>query len=57
MVLDGTALNSVAVDDSVPCRQGLVNATVLVSRLTEQQARTLQALLAGGLLPVRLQRQ
>jgi preprotein translocase subunit SecD len=57
MLLDGTALNSVAVDDSVPCRQGLVNATVLVSRLTEQQARTLQALLAGGPLPLRLQRQ
>jgi len=56
MVLDGIALNSVAVDGSA-CPQGMVNATVVVSRLTEQQARMLQALLAGGPLPLRLQRQ
>ena len=57
MVLDGIALNSVAVAMEIPCRQGLIQARLSVSRLTEQQARALHALATSGPLPVRLQRQ
>jgi len=57
MVLDGIALNSVAVAMEIPCRQGLSQASLIVSRLTEQRARALQALATSGPLPVRLQRQ
>jgi preprotein translocase subunit SecD len=58
IVLDGSVLEHPPVTTAVRCRQGFPPGTpIALSRLTEQQARTLDALVSSGPLPVRLERQ
>jgi SecD/SecF fusion protein len=58
IVLDGTVIEYPPVDEAVPCREGFsAGAGIAISRLPEQEAKKIAALMTAGSLPVRLQRQ
>lgn len=57
IVLDGAVIEYPPVAEEIPCREGLSGGAIAISRLPEQEARTLAALMTAGSLPVRLERQ
>lgn len=57
IVLDGTVIEYPPVAEGIPCREGLSGGAIAISRLPEQEARKIAALMTAGSLPVRLQRQ
>jgi preprotein translocase subunit SecD len=57
IVLDGAIIEYPPVAEGIPCREGLSGDAIAISRLPEQEARTLAALMTAGSLPVRLERQ
>ena len=57
IVLDGAIIEYPPVAEGIHCRESLSGGAIAISRLPEQEARTLAALMTAGSLPVRLERQ